>query len=393
MRALDLEPARAAPAGFVRRVERLRHDALVAARERARRGTPRLRRRRAVTMRGITIAAGARLARAPRSARAPGGRRGRRRRAAGSRRRTPRAAARRAVASTSSLRPKRRIVTWNGCGAPSGRERDRLAVEDQLARRQRPHRLDDLRHRGGDVVQVAGEDAHLVAGLVDLDARAVELPLERGGAERGERVARRRPPASRASAAPAAAAGSRTARARPRLRSAPPARPRASPPANIAARRTVGRGQLRRLRDRVEHHAFERALPQLADDQPREEVLLVGAARGRRARRAARARAAAEPLPLVRAQALERRVDFGERQRLAACRRRRRPRPGARRSRGRACPGASRPRGTRPRSRSRPARAGGAASASAATFARRPEVAATLLRGGDEVGEAGHCRA
>jgi hypothetical protein len=34
VRALDLEPARAAPARLVRRVERLRHHALVAARER-----------------------------------------------------------------------------------------------------------------------------------------------------------------------------------------------------------------------------------------------------------------------------------------------------------------------------------------------------------------------
>ena len=41
----------------------------------------------------------------------------------------------------------------------AGGERDRLAVEDQLARRQRLQRLDDLGHRRGDVVQAARVDA------------------------------------------------------------------------------------------------------------------------------------------------------------------------------------------------------------------------------------------
>jgi len=43
----------------------------------------------------------------------------------------------------------------------------------------RPHRLDDLRNRRCDVVQPPGEDPHLAAGLVDLDARPVQLELER----------------------------------------------------------------------------------------------------------------------------------------------------------------------------------------------------------------------
>ena len=79
-------------------------------------------------------------------------------------------------ASMSSLRPKRRIVTWNGCGAP-------LAVSaivspSRLARRQRKHCFNDFRHRSGHLVEAAREHAHFVTRLMDLDARTVELPFE-----------------------------------------------------------------------------------------------------------------------------------------------------------------------------------------------------------------------
>ena len=84
---------------------------------------------------------------------------------------------------TSSVRPNRRIVSWNGCGAPSGLQRDRFAVEDQLARAHRAQRVDDLRRRCRDVVAVAREDAHVVTCLVHLHARAVDFPLERRGAQ------------------------------------------------------------------------------------------------------------------------------------------------------------------------------------------------------------------
>jgi hypothetical protein len=42
----------------------------------------------------------------------------------------------------------------------------------------------------------------------------------------------------------------------------------------------VRRGDVGRFRDRVEHHALERALPQLARHQPAQEPLLVGGRRG-----------------------------------------------------------------------------------------------------------------
>ena len=50
------------------------------------------------------------------------------------------------VAATSSLRPNRRMVTWNGCGLSVRTERHRLAIEDRVGHRQRAHRLDDLRN-------------------------------------------------------------------------------------------------------------------------------------------------------------------------------------------------------------------------------------------------------
>ena len=49
-----------------------------------------------------------------------------------------------------------------------------------------PDRLDDLRHGGCHVPQRARKHAHLVAGLVHLDARAIELQLERRLTERLE---------------------------------------------------------------------------------------------------------------------------------------------------------------------------------------------------------------
>jgi hypothetical protein len=57
-------------------------------------------------------------------------------------------------------------------------ERDRFAVENHLARRQAVHGLDDLRHRRGHFVRAARVDAHGIADLVQLDARAVHLPFE-----------------------------------------------------------------------------------------------------------------------------------------------------------------------------------------------------------------------
>src|SRR6185312_8391904 len=56
-------------------------------------------------------------------------------------------------------------------------ERDQLTVDDRTRYGQRPDQLDDLGNTIGDVVQGPGQDADVVALLVDLSADAVQLPL------------------------------------------------------------------------------------------------------------------------------------------------------------------------------------------------------------------------
>ena len=70
---------------------------------------------------------------------------------------------------------------------PVRTKRDDLAVENQLAGRQRADELDDFRHRVGDVTQGPREHADLVAGLVHLNARAIQLVLQRGVVQTVER--------------------------------------------------------------------------------------------------------------------------------------------------------------------------------------------------------------
>ena len=193
--------------------------------------------------------------------------------ASGSRRRSSAAAAPGAARSTSSLRPKRRIVTWNGCGRPSGRSA--IASPSRISSRagSARDRLDDLGHGAGHVVELAREDAHLVAALVDLDARAVELPLERRLAEPRERLGdvlgglrqhrlHRPEQLDRKPREPGRALAER--RLRPRPRDRPPASPRGA----------LARPAARPPGDRLDHHPLERALAQLADQQAQQKVLL-----------------------------------------------------------------------------------------------------------------------
>ena len=71
------------------------------------------------------------------------------------------------------------------------------------------------------------------------------------------------------------------------------------------------------LRDRLRQHALERSLPQLADQEPREELLLVGGRAGeQRAQNALSCRA--RPAAGGRRDLLERPVDVDERQRRIA---------------------------------------------------------------------------
>ena len=117
----DLEPARAAPTGLVRRVERLGHDAFMTGGERAveellRRGRDRRSPAGRPGTRSGTISARPRprsLAGHVEQVDAVDG--------AAGRRRTPTAVARPAAAAMSALRPNRDAVTWNRCGRPSGR--------------------------------------------------------------------------------------------------------------------------------------------------------------------------------------------------------------------------------------------------------------------------------
>ena len=80
-----------------------------------------------------------------------------------------------------------------GLRPPVVAQRDRLAVEHDRAGRQRAGELDHLRQPRGDVVERARVDRDVVTVAVDLDPRAVELPvdrrrrdlLQRGGDVRG----------------------------------------------------------------------------------------------------------------------------------------------------------------------------------------------------------------
>ena len=86
-------------------------------------------------------------------------------------------------------------------GTAVGSQGDDLTVQNELAGRQGARDLDHLRHGCRDVAQVARVDAHLVARLVHLNARAIELVLERRIVHAVRTHRRRPPPSRRASAA------------------------------------------------------------------------------------------------------------------------------------------------------------------------------------------------
>ena len=184
MARLDLQPAGAAPAGGVGRVERLDDHALVAARHRV------------VEHRARRVGVGRDHARDPQRLRHE---LLERREALGARAVDQVLAARVQHVEEQRREParlrRRLAVTWNGSGRPSAAQRDRLAVEHDRIDRQRQRRRDHLRHARGDVVERAREDADLVAAPVDLDAHAVELELDRRRADplqRGVEVVARR---------------------------------------------------------------------------------------------------------------------------------------------------------------------------------------------------------
>ena len=151
-------------------------------------------------------------------------------------------------------------------------ERERLAVEDHVGHRQAARDLDDLGHAVRDIGEVASEHPHLVARPVHLDARAVELVLDRRLADLLDRRGRGR-------------GGCREHRLHG---------PAHDEPDRLELARRAGEGEPRGLaevarehrrtahdltgsvggpRDRVGHDALERARAHLAEEHPRDEVL------------------------------------------------------------------------------------------------------------------------
>ena len=100
-------------------------------------------------------------------------------------------------------------------------QRQHLAIENDLACRQRHDRLDDLGHGGCHITERAREYAHLVTGLVHLDAGAIELQLERRLDRTPSGLQPRFPRAMQASAQPDGIAGLRISIAPTLLREGP----------------------------------------------------------------------------------------------------------------------------------------------------------------------------
>ena len=181
--------------------------------------------------------------------------------------------------------PKRAAVTWKGSGRPSAPQRDRLAVEHDRAHGQRACGGDHLGQPRRDVVERAREQRDVGAVAMHLQARAVELPVDRGGPglrERGADVGgragehRRQRPADLEPdrRQPLAAVPQRDRRDRREVAAQHQRAPQ------------LGRRQARGARDRVGHHARERAL---------RAGRRAAAARGTPARRRPRAPAAPAP--------------------------------------------------------------------------------------------------
>ena len=189
-------------------------------------------------------------------------------------------------------------------------ECDRLPVQDRSPQRQSRHRLHDLGHAIGHVGERSSERAHLALGDVDLEADAVELPLDVGRVDPFERVGRvgRRLREHRVHGAkdgePEAietclALGDRRRGHGPQiaLEHQRPPNPRGGNP--------------RRRGDPFHHASLERALPELAHQEPGQERLL-GFGRAFEQRRELRAPgflaplAGSAPYPLERGVHLER---------------------------------------------------------------------------------------
>jgi hypothetical protein len=174
------------------------------------------------------------------------------------------------LAAESLHRPLERL------GRSVGAQCDHLAVQNQLRRRQAAHHLHDFRNGVGHLPQIAREDLDLVAGFVHLNARAVELPFDRhiaievreGFVDVGRGLRQHRLHGTKELDVEArqlvhlpGERGTGDRRQRPGHHDGP----------------ADGRGRhLGGLRHRLGQHGFERALPQFAEEQPDQEILLAG---------------------------------------------------------------------------------------------------------------------
>lgn len=149
-----------------------------------------------------------------------------------------------------------------------------LSVEHDLRYGQPAHHTGHQRHSGGDHVEPPGEHRHLIAGPVNLDTGAVQLPLDRRRSDRGQSVGDR---------------GGCRGQHRAHRAKGPDVHPeegllplrerRVGDRPQVTAQRGGSADQSRpdtgRSRHRVHHESFQSALPQLADEEPAQEGLLI----------------------------------------------------------------------------------------------------------------------
>ena len=222
-------------------------------------------------------------------------------------------------------RPKRRIVTWNGSGEPSGGERDGLAVEHE--------REDAGMRRTASTTSGPPPSRRGACARTRAPARRPCAPARarrRASTRARPRPARRAPrprrrPAARASAGRARGAAAGTGRAPPLPGRARPPRPAGGARHHHRAPQIAG-GDARRARDRLDEHPLERALPELAEREPREEVALLGGRAGEERREEPRPLAARAGTARRGGDPFERRIDVADGQRRRLGRRGRRER-------------------------------------------------------------------
>ena len=200
VRALDLEPARAAIAGLVGRIERLRHHAFVSRARALRRRTPALRRVERVIeprnrqRRGHDVRQRSKRSRAGRSARllavAP---------QAIEEERAHRQLAAHALDVELAAEAAHRDL--EGCGRPPASNAIASPSRISSRRRQAAHCLDDLRHRGGHLVRgCACRCARVARACAPGCARHPSSIRTRRRRQLLAALRRRRPPSAPASA-------------------------------------------------------------------------------------------------------------------------------------------------------------------------------------------------